>query len=244
MFTQSLRLSKFKILDGSCLKLIALISMLIDHTAAMLVPALPLLRESIFSILGKQITVYYIMRKVGRLAFPIFCFLISEGFYHTRNRIKYSLNLFIFALISELPYNLLCTCGKSVFLANKQNVFFTLLLGTIVLHIFESNIHILAKVFTIIGIVITSGFLHIDYGSTGVILIFMLYLLRENSLAQTIIAKPLLSGGYFAWSAFIFINMYNGKRGFIRGKLFKYAFYAFYPVHIFILYIILKIIQN
>jgi len=133
MHTQSLQLSKLKILNGSWLKLIAIISMLIDHTAHMLAPTLPLLSKPIFSILGESITIYYIMRKVGRLAFPIFCFLISEGFYHTRNRIKYSLNLFIFALISELPYNLLRTCGKSVFHINGQNVFFTLLLGTIVL---------------------------------------------------------------------------------------------------------------
>lgn len=236
-------IQKFKVLDGSWLKIIAMISMIIDHTAHMLQKDLPILNEALPLPFGQNITIYYIMRLLGRLAFPIFCFLIAEGFYYTKNRKKYGLNLLVFAIISELPFNLLYSRGKHLFSTNGQNVFFTLFLGFLVLCILESKFNTLFKLIPIISIIILSGFLHIDYGTQGILLISMLYMLRNNNVAKTILAKPLLSGGYPAWSAFVLINLYNGKRGFIKGKVFKYVFYAFYPVHILILYIILKLIQ-
>ncbi len=236
-------LQKFKFLDGSWLKIIAMLSMLIDHTAYMLQKSVPFLSEPISLPFGKSITVYYIMRMLGRLAFPIFCFLIAEGFYYTRNKKKYGFNLLIFAIISELPFNLLISRGKHLFYTNKQNIFFTLFLGFLVLYILECKLNTIFKLSISVSIVILSSFLRIDYGTLGVILIIMLYVLRNNNIAKTIIAKPLLSGGYPAWSAFVLINLYNGKRGFIQGKFLKYVFYAFYPVHILILYIILKLIQ-
>ena len=98
--------NRFRILSGSMLKLLAIISMTIDHSAVILYPVIDAMRVPI-SIGGRAITLYWVMRKLGRLAFPIFCFLISEGYAHTGNKVRYGLRLLIFALVSELPFNLL-----------------------------------------------------------------------------------------------------------------------------------------
>lgn len=97
--------ARFQILSGSALKLLACILMLIDHTGVLILanwkPALRVL----FTIGSTEITWYRIVRDIGRSAFPIFCFLLIEGFLHTRNRRKYGQNLLLFALISEIPWN-------------------------------------------------------------------------------------------------------------------------------------------
>lgn len=242
MNIKMIKLEKFKIFNGSWLKIIAITSMLIDHTAHMLGSKVPFLTEPIDLPFGKTVTIYYIMRLLGRLAFPIFCFLIAEGFYYTKNRKKYGLNLFVFAIISEIPFNLLASHGKHFIYTKSQNVFFTLLLGFLILYILESKLNTLLKFVPSILIVLISQYLHIDYGTRGVLLIVLMYYLRKNTIAKTITAFPFLSGGYPAWCSFIFINLYNGKRGFIKGMLAKYSFYAFYPIHILLLYLILKLI--
>ena len=90
--------NKYKVLSLSSLKWIALITMLIDHTAATMVPYYNMLQE----LTNIDITVVYdVMRGIGRLSFPIFCFCIVEGFVHTRNVKKYLIRLLIFALITN-----------------------------------------------------------------------------------------------------------------------------------------------
>ena len=94
---------KLKILSGSALKCIALFTMIVDHVG------LHLLRNSGIVLLHTglgTLTLYTLMRKVGRMAFPIYCFLLVEGFLHTHDRKKYGLNLLVFALISEIPWDL------------------------------------------------------------------------------------------------------------------------------------------
>ena len=231
-----------KLINGSWLKIIAVVSMLIDHTALMLHYALPILTTPIDLPFGKTVTIYFIMRKIGRLAFPIFCFLTAEGFFHTSNRKKYGLNLLVFAIISEIPFNLLVTCGKKFFYFEAQNIFFTLFFAVLLLYILESQINIFYKFIPAVSIILMAGILQFDYGRNGILLIVLLYYLRSNAVAKTLTALPLLSGGYVAWSSFLFINLYNGERGFIKGKLAKYSFYIFYPLHILILYFILKLI--
>ena len=237
-----IQLEKFKILDGSWLKIIAVVSMLIDHTAHMFKNTLPFLTTPVNIPFCENVTIYSIMRLFGRLAFPIFCFLIAEGFYYTRNRKKYGLNLFVFAIISEIPFNLLSSYGKHFIYPKAQNVYFTLFLGFLVLYILESKLNTLLKLIPTVFIIFVTFFAHIDYGLNGVLLIMILYYLRTNNAAKTIAAFPLLSGGYAAWSSFVFLNLYNGKRGFIKGNFAKYAFYAFYPIHILVLYFVLQII--
>lgn len=80
-------------MSGSALKVIAVISMVIDHSA--------------YYLMEHETLLYEVMRCFGRIAFPVFAFLIAEGFQHTRNRIKYFLQLLGFAVVSEVPWYLL-----------------------------------------------------------------------------------------------------------------------------------------
>ena len=91
---------KLQILSGSALKLIAIIVMLIDHGAYILLSQHPSGFTPLFYIGGNAYTPYRICRDIGRIAFPIFCFLLLEGFCHTHDRRKYGRNLLLFALIS------------------------------------------------------------------------------------------------------------------------------------------------
>lgn len=125
---------KWKFLSGSAIKLIAMITMLIDHLAFYLLYDFEFMNTPFITALGKEITLYYIFRTIGRMAFPLYCFLLSEGFAHTKNHKKYILNLFIFALLSEIPWNLAHT---GTLFYDRQNVFFTLLLGYLALYFIE-----------------------------------------------------------------------------------------------------------
>lgn len=136
LFTASEEKPKRGGISGSTLKLVAIFTMLIDHIAASLLEKL-LSRGRAFQFMNGEglYTVYSVMRSIGRLAFPIFCFLLVEGFIHTRNKSKYAIRLGIFALISEIPFDL--AFDDKVFSWGHQNVFFTLLIGLIVMAGFE-----------------------------------------------------------------------------------------------------------
>ena len=222
---------KYKILSGSALKSLALVTMIIDHIAVVLLKNsnIILLRVS-----TEALTLYTVMRKIGRLAFPIYCFLLVEGFLHTHDRKKYGLSLLSFALISEIPWNLEHT-GTVHYAA--QNVFFTLFLGYMGLcciEFFRENGW--KQLGSLLVLMIVAMSLKADYGVGGFALILVMYLLREEKILQAVVGTCIESGGWAAGMAFIPINLYNGKRGFIRGKVLKYAFYAAYPLHILILY--------
>ena len=225
----------FKILSGSMLKLIAVISMLIDHTAHALRTVLPFMKISLFSFRGTNYTIYYLMRLCGRLAFPIFCFLIVEGFLHTKNVKKYCLRLAIFAAVSEIPFNFMLS-GK-IYDLSHQNVYFTLLLGVLALWTYERLDNHLYRFLAVGFLALLGHILHTDYGMEGVILILTIYILKNTPSLQMIISYLVLkpTARLFAWAAFIPINMYNGERGFIKSKGMKFAFYVFYPVHIAVL---------
>ncbi|MBQ8467912.1 MAG: hypothetical protein IJ546_09510 [Prevotella sp.] len=120
------RLQRFKILSGSGLKIVAVVTMLIDHLALYLWRVDPDMWEPLFTIGHHTLTPYLLLRGIGRLAFPIFAFLIVEGYQHTRDRWRYGRNLLVFALLSELPWNLVHT---GTWHYSHQNVFFTLFLG-------------------------------------------------------------------------------------------------------------------
>lgn len=223
---------KCRMLSGSLLKTIAIISMAIDHAAYILYPVVGVLREP-FTVAGKALTLYWIMRKIGRLAFPIFCFLIAEGYLHTRNKKQYSLRLLLFAAVSEIPFNLMC--GGDYLYQDGQNVFFTLFLGLLLIHIFATVTTDWKKYLAMAAVGVIAVLLKADYGLYGALLVFMFYILREHPVAQPFFAYPLLSGEICAVAACIPINMYNGERGFIKTPLLKIAFYAFYPLHILLL---------
>jgi len=221
---------KYCFLSGSGLKIIAVISMLIDHCAATFLADSDI---AVFSVEGYTLTLYWLLRYIGRLAFPIFCFLIVEGFVHTSDRKKYGRNLLLFAFASEIPWNL---WHSGTLLNSKQNVFFTLFLGYLGLCVIEKFGGV-KRVLFLLALLAASLLLRADYGHVGYEFILLLYLLRKDRGIQAVVGSCILPTRLFAGMAFIPINLYNGQRGFICGR-WKYAFYLFYPAHILLLYFI------
>lgn len=221
---------------------------------------------------------YDILRTAGRLSFPLFCFLITEGFFHTSDRKNYGIRLGIFAILSELPFNL-AFYGKSIYLESR-NVFFTLLIGFLAISLIEKykkrpNI---GGIFAV-SAVILAELIRCDYGWYGISLIIAFYCFKNQkilkaisliiltvlyvALKQSYILDIMLKFdisfldyihnylhlnllGYlfkycrqlFACFSVIFICFYSGKKGFIKTKKLKTAFYIFYPAHLLILYIL------
>ncbi len=162
MTAESFLPKKIKCINASTLKVIAVISMFIDHVAAGLL--LLMYRAEIYPFgMEKEMTasIYDGMRNMGRLAFPIYCYLLVEGLLHTKNVLKYMANLGLFGVISEFFFDITLRANKqastfdivSVFEVNKErvlgacNVYFTLLIGLIVIwsmkyvedNLFEKN---------------------------------------------------------------------------------------------------------
>ncbi len=218
-----------KKLSSSTIKIIAIISMLIDHTGAFLVDAM------------KYPELYEIMRTVGRIAFPIFCFTLVEGFLHTSDVKKYMMRLFAFALVSEIPFDL-AVSGSYGMDWSHQNVFFTLLIGLITLYFIELNEHRkwLQLVIIFVSCVVALA-MKTDYYMFGIIQIIIFYYCRYIKLHRIafIIALNMFMGQSIGALALVFTELYNGK----RGLNIKYLMYAFYPVHLMILYIIKYLIS-
>ena len=170
------------------------------------------------------------MRQIGRLAFPIFCFLIVEGYYHTHDVRKYMGRLFVFALISEIPFDLALKPGW--FYPLKQNVYFTLLIGLWTIWTMDQFRfrRMLRLVIALCGMTFARG-LMTDYSFRGVFLIVVLYLFHEERLVQCFAGAAAIAWETYAPPSFILCYLYNGK----RGLRLKYFFYLFYPVHLMIL---------
>ncbi|MCD8395924.1 MAG: conjugal transfer protein TraX [Lachnospiraceae bacterium] len=226
-------------ISGSTLKLIAIITMFIDHTGATVIRSLSSLSASASNtaLRSAWIRGYNLSRDIGRLAFPIFCFLLVEGFVHTRNPRKYAGRLFVFALISEIPFDI--ALKGSWFYPDKQNVYFTLLIGLLVLMGIrwitdDGKRPILLSVLPIALGMFVALKIDTDYNYKGVFLIAVLYLTRQVRLYQCIGGAAAIAWELPAPLAFIPIWFYNGK----RGISLKYFFYWFYPVHLMLLYVI------
>lgn len=247
---------------GFTLKMIAVISMLIDHTAATIIERMLIGEETVaYGFVADHweaiYYVYFAMRCIGRLAFPIYCFLIVEGFAHTRNVKKYAFRLFLFALISEVPFDL--AVKNSFWDFSYNNVFFTLCIGLIVIALVDAinkriSIRkedqtirypmlfgrcVLDAVIIFAGMLLAEYGLHTDYGAGGVVTIVLLYLLRNNravafSVAVIILAVMCGAVELLAFFSLVPVLLYNGQ----RGRQSKYFFYAFYPAHLLILSII------
>ncbi len=224
-------------MSGSVLKILACVIMLLDHTAAYIPEEIPGINDILFCIGSKEITLRYLMRVIGRTGFPIFAFLITEGFVHTRNRRRYAVNLFIFALISEIPFNLV---GGGEFFYRRQNVFFTLLLGYLGVWCSErfKESGERKNLLLIVALFLFSILLRADYGCFGYGFIILLYLLRSNRVLMCVVGTCVLPSRWIGGMGFIPIYMYNGTRGFAKGPVAKYAFYLFYPLHLLLLYLI------
>lgn len=251
---------KIKIkLDGSVLRIIATIAMLIDHIALMIVGngILYGYRPDIHEVAlatpeGKNwYILYVIMRSIGRLAFPMFCFLLVEGFIHTKNLFKYILRLIVLAIISEIPYNLVC--GNAVLYFEKQNTIFTFVLALFMLLIVKKIDVIrderICNIIKTIIVAIVSGIsyaLHLDYCISGIILIFCIYFFRNDKNLQMMsvfiisflisFVEPGASLRYFGVGALstLILFLYNDKVGFLYR--YRWIYYLLYPLHLIILY--------
>lgn len=235
---------RIQILSGSALKMIAVITMLIDHTAAAILwnvyihPNIPLARGTkLYSVY----LLYRVMRGIGRCAFPIFCFMLVEGFRYTHSRRKYAIRLFLFALISEVPFDL--ALYDVPFYWHHQNVIFTLFLGLLMMMTWEKLGDVIRhpalrtglQFLTAFGWGMAAYLLKTDYDYKGIALILVFYLFRYTRITQ-------VTGGalvmFWEWpsvlSSSVLLLLYNGKKG--RGH--KYFFYVFYPLHLFLLYLL------
>lgn len=261
-------------ITGSTFKMIAIVAMLIDHIAAVVLNRILLVRgmreafneaDSTIVFLNENSTLYYsmlAMRQIGRLGFPIFCFLLVEGFCRTRNVWKYALRLGLFALISEIPFNL--ALNGTLSNRNYQNVFFTLAIGLFVLiglraaqqaagkralrksGWFAKTIHGLEDILILVAGFLLAEFLKTDYAGMGVMTIAVMYLVRTDNFAYRPRNRMLSMGigclvltlsslaEITSFFALIPAAQYNNERGW---KM-KYFFYGFYPVHLFLLWVI------
>ncbi len=250
-------LSNFKKINGHTLKIIACIVMLIDHATAGIM--VPVVRNGLYpdSIPFEKVElVYEILRAIGRNSFPIFCYLIVEGFLHTSSRLRYALGLMIFGIISEPLYDIVLYTLEDAFNLNiievlqtnkpylneKCNVYFTLLLGLLAIWAMEKiytlsvrfEIKVVAALISSAGFIFIAEKIHSDYHGFGVGLIIIFYMLRffePLNLFAGYILLCFVHREYAALPSFILLYFYNKKRGRKLGNL-KYLFYAFYPAHL------------
>lgn len=221
------------------LKLIACATMFIDHFTEIFIPQMGRLSHHAY---GGISSVYLAGRLIGRIAFPIYCFLLVEGFEHTKNRIKYAQRLLLFAAASEIPFDLLFK-GK-ILEFGYQNVFFTLFFGLAVmmgLSWVQEHLPVKGKAAAAAGsiAVIAAGagaaqLLSTDYGAIGVMCMTVLFLFRRKKTWQVIAGCVVFLWELTAPLAFVPVWFYNGR----RGMKLKYFFYLFYPVHLLVLYLI------
>ncbi|MCQ2609771.1 MAG: conjugal transfer protein TraX [Lachnospiraceae bacterium] len=246
-------------LDGGALRIIATASMLIDHIALMLIGNgilygyRPDIHEVALSTpVGKKwYILYVIMRSIGRLAFPMFCFLLVEGFIHTKNLFKYFFRLVVLAIISEIPFNLVC--GNSLLYFERQNTIFTFVLSLFMLYIVkkvdairDERIQNVIKIIIVAIVCWVSYALHLDYSISGIILIFCIYFFRHDKnlrMASVFIisflisfVEPFTSFRYFGVGALsaLILFLYNDKVGYLYR--YRWMYYLLYPLHLIILY--------
>lgn len=214
-------------INGFTLKMIALLTMLTDHIGAVLFPQM------------------IILRCIGRISFPIYAFLLVEGFIHTRDVRKYSLRLLLFALLSEIPFDM-AFFGKALYWQH-QNIFFTLFLGVLMLAMIQKfSFQPAAQILSAATCIAAAFVFRVDYSGIGVILILALWYFRAHPVKRLAAFVLLLVLGYgtgiesWALLSYVPIALYNGR----RGPSMKYVFYIFYPAHLIVLVLLQEILSK
>ena len=232
--------------SGTALKTIACITMLVDHIGASCIEAGSFCcrnwkgEKFLGGDMGSAYSLFQldrVLRFTGRLAFPIFCFLLVEGFVHTRDVKKYVRRLFLFAFISEVPFDLAFFCTP--FALDHQNVYWTLALGVLAMaglkHYEKPDGSASWKgLLCAAGCTLAALLACTDYNGIGVLIICALYLTRGDRKRQCIVGAVLFAWELTAPLAFVLVWFYNGQRG-ACSPLQKKAFYWFYPVHLSVL---------
>jgi len=245
---------------GFVLKMIALLTMTIDHAGAVMgaVGMWDLL--VIPTPFGDVAFTTMTMRMIGRMAFPIYAFLVAEGCRKTRSPVRYVMRLLAFAMISEIPFNLMVGLDRviggtplDVFDFGAQNVFFTLAAGAAACFLYErfKERSAYAGMASALCMMIAAKIFWTDYDFLGVAAIFAAFMAR-NTKERAVAVTAVLGGalyfvqyvGYDAKLALIFtafaalsgvlMFFYNGKPG-PRPAWLKWGFYAYYPLHISVL---------
>ena len=241
-------------LTAAVLHIIAMTLMLMDHLWATLLPA----REWLTC--------------AGRVAFPIFAFMAVEGYFHTRSFKKYILRMLLFAVLSVIPFDLMY--GGTWFYPVHQNVLWTFLLGLLGVWLMEQVrkkgktwMYLLVCVLVVPAGLVLGTLCMVDYYGVGVLTVFVFYFLHGRKwwcflgqLAALYWLNVELLGGLMypvqlfgmefelcqqglALLALIPIWLYRGRQGY-HSKPFQYLCYAFYPVHILLLVVVLNFINR
>lgn len=238
-------------LSGTTLKYIACITMLIDHIGASCIEAgilLPALAAGAASCGGIPVSTLLaadrVLRYIGRLAFPIFCFLLVEGFLHTHDVKKYIGRLFLFGLLSEVPFDM--AFFKTPFHWGNQNVYWTLGLGVLAMAMLQKSKDADGNAawtgrLAALACAVVAQLAGTDYGAIGVALIVALYLTRNHRRYQCIIGAGMMLFEITAPLAFVLLWFYNGERGRCP-QWAKWAFYGFYPVHLTLLALVTNLL--
>lgn len=224
-----------KKLSQTWLKLIACVTMLLDHLG--------------YVLIHKPRALHYGLRAIGRLAFPIYCFLITEGVHHTKNPWKYLLRLAILAVLSEFAFDFMCY-GQLTWA--KQSVMVTLFMGASMCLIIKKLPKLWMKPFVVLPFYLVMPYLHSDYGNKGILIIAMFMLTRElpwKALWRVLLmgALCLYFGGFKVWLfgyaipaywiaflSIIPILFYSGEKG-RAPKALTVGMNLFYPVHMAII---------
>jgi hypothetical protein len=223
------------------LKLLALALMTLDH---------------IGGVMGRKTlgTLYQPLRNVGRIAFPIYCFLLVEGFFHTRSLKKYLARLLLAFCLSEVPF---CLELYRRFPASRSNVMLTLALGLMTVAALDrgkaffdskegdSLLHRTLFQMAVVSAGMGAAFLfRTDYRGGGVLLIVLFYLFRGNPWAQLATMAPSMLVFYrpdelYALFALLPLALYDGERGpRLRSRGAQWFFYLYYPLHLTVLVLI------
>ena len=267
------QIGRIRFLSGNSLKIIAVLAMVIDHTCKIVFQWLLSNYWGVMVDNGEmsweqfaQIDnfIRFDLQSIGTIAFPLFCFLLAEGFQHTKSRKRYIRLMFVFALISEIPFDIGFFSsyskmeGTFPFYFKYQNVFFTLFLGLLALVCLERFSckseeradkvkAIVLQIISVAAIATVAELIRCDYGMEGILYIACFYICRKNRIYQVLLfllAYMVATGNQppmCTLLACLIILLYNGKRG--KMKL-KYFFYAFYPIHISLLYFVTLVLGN
>ena len=231
-------------LPQEVLKLIACVTMLVDHFGHAIVPGLPV---------PHMVELYYACRIIGRIAFPIYCFLLVEGMRRTRNPQKYILRLGIGVLLAEIPFDLLFEGGFSW---EYQSVMVTLTLGALMLYCMRKTEKKWWKLLMVLPFAVLAELAKCDYGGWGIAMIAVFALLDRFPLqfvGVLLVAAAMPSAGITVFGVFFScelaallamlpIGFYSGRK-LTYNRALQWGFYLFYPVHLLILWLILPFIM-
>lgn len=228
--TETIRPSTRFGFSGTTLKYIACGTMLLDHIGASCIES----RYSYYTAAPSAlVTLDLVLRLIGRLAFPIFCFLLVEGFLHTHSLRQYAGRMLAFALVSELPFDL--AFFHTLIYRGHQNVYWTLFFGLCALgclrHCGERSA---PGIFSALALAVLAELLRTDYGAIGVLLIVVLYITRASRPLQCLFGAVAVCYELPAPLAFLPVSLYNGQRG-RCSRAGQWAFYLFYPAHLALL---------